>query len=114
MVPQSYLKSVTKYDKISVSRPQGTIPHESKEERMSSEEHSPQERATRGKRLLLYGMFSLVAVTFVLVFLVVYLLTGPLTGGPGLALQAALIVSAVAIVACIIAWFVYTKLILKE
>jgi hypothetical protein len=91
------------------------IPHiDSKEEDMTGTQVSPQERAERGKRLLLYGMFSLVVVTFVAVFLVVWLLTGPLTGSASLALQAALIVTVVAAIACVIVWFVYTKAILKE
>ncbi len=81
---------------------------------MQKTELSPEERAARGKRLLIYGMFSLVVVIFVTIFLVVYLLTGPLTGGPGIALQAALITTVIAIVACVIVWFIYTKLILKE
>jgi len=38
---------------------------------MSKQKLSPEERAARGKRLLIYGMFSLVVVTFVSVFLVV-------------------------------------------
>jgi len=85
-----------------------------KEEDMSEKQLSPQERAQRGKRLLLYGMFALVIVTFLSVFLTVYLLTGALTGGAGVALQSSLVVTAIAIVACVIVWFVYTKAILKE
>ncbi len=81
---------------------------------MSEKEPSPEERAARGKRLLIYGMFSVVAVIFVTVFLIVYLLTGPLTGGPGIAFQAALITTVIAIIASVIIWFIYTKLILKE
>jgi len=81
---------------------------------MPKQKLTPQERATRGKRLLIYGMFSLVVVTFVAVFLTVYLLTAPLTGSPSIALYAALIITGVALVACVIVWFVYTKLILKE
>ena len=81
---------------------------------MSEKQLSPQERAQRGKRLLLYGMFALVVVTFLSVFLTVYLLTGALTGGAGVALQSSLIVTVIAIVACVIVWFVYTKVILKE
>jgi len=81
---------------------------------MSKQKLSPEERAARGKRLLIYGMFSLVVVTFVSVFLVVYLLTGPLTGSPSIGLYAALIITAITLVACVIVWFIYTKLILKE
>lgn len=81
---------------------------------MADTQVSPQERAERGKRLLVYGMFSLVVVSFVAVFLVVWLLTAPLTGTAGLAFQAALIVTVVAIIACVIVWFIYTKAILKE
>ena len=77
-------------------------------------ELSPEERAARGKRLLLYGMFSLVVVTFVTVFLSLFLITGPLTGSAGPAFQTALIISLIALVACVIVWFIYTKLILKE
>lgn len=75
---------------------------------------SPAERAKRGKRLLLYGMFALVVVTFLAVFLTLYLVTGPATGGPGLALQTAVIVTVIAVVACVIVWFLYTRAVLKE
>ena len=80
---------------------------------MSGKDLSPEERAARGKRLLLYGMFSLVIVTMVTMFLVLYLYLGPL-GAQDVAIKATLIVGAIAIVACVIVWFVYTKLILKE
>jgi hypothetical protein len=80
---------------------------------MPKQKLSPEERATRGKRLLIYGMFSLVVVTFVAVFLTVYLFTGPLTGSPAIGLYAALIITAIVLVACVIVWFIYTKLILK-
>ena len=80
---------------------------------MSKEELSPAERAARGKRLLIYGIFSLLVVTFVSVFLSMYLITAPLAGiGP--ALTTALIVTGIGLVASVIVWFVYTKAILKE
>ncbi len=75
---------------------------------------SPAERAKRGKRLLLYGMFALVVVTFLAVFLTLYLVTGPATGGPGLALRTAVIVTVIAVIACVIVWFLYTRAVLKE
>ena len=78
------------------------------------EQLSPEERAARGKRPLIYGMFSLIVVTFVSVFLSLYLITGPLTGSAAPAFQTALIISLIALVACAIVWFIYTKLILKE
>jgi hypothetical protein len=59
-------------------------------------------------------MFSLVVVTVVAVFMVVWLLTAPLTGGASVALQTALVIGIIATVACIIVWFIYTKAILKE
>lgn len=80
---------------------------------MSGKDLSPEARAARGKRLLLYGMFSLVVVTMVALFLVLYLYLGPL-GAQDVAIRATLIVGAVAIVACVIVWFIYTKLILKD
>lgn len=80
---------------------------------MSEQEISPQERAARGKRLLIYGMFSLVVVTLVTVFLSTWLILAPL-GQTGAAIRISLIIGAVAIVACVIVWFIYTKLILKE
>jgi len=80
---------------------------------MSAKDISPEERATRGKRLLLYGMFSLVLVTIVTVFLTAWFILAPF-GEPGAAIQITLIVGAVAIVACVIVWFIYTKAILKE
>lgn len=81
---------------------------------MSQQELTSQERAARGKRLLIYGMFSLVVVTMVAVFMVVWLLTAPLTGSASVALQTALVIGVIATVACIIVWFIYTKAILKE
>jgi len=81
---------------------------------MSQQELTSQEKAARGKRLLIYGMFSLVVVTVVAVFMVVWLLTAPLTGSASVALQTALIIGVIATVACIIVWFIYTKAILKE
>jgi hypothetical protein len=80
---------------------------------MSEQKITPQERAARGKRLLIYGMFSLVVVTIVAVFLTTWLILAPL-GQTGAAIRISLIIGAVAIVACVIVWFVYTKLILKE
>ena len=80
---------------------------------MSQKDLSPEEQAARGKRLLIYGMFSLVVVTVVALFLTLYLLLGPI-GQTSIAIQATLIVGAITIVACVIVWFVYTKLILKE
>lgn len=79
-----------------------------------SQDVSPEERAARGKRLLLYGMFALCLVTFVAVFLSVYLVTAPLTGSIGPALQTSVIVTVIAVIAAVIVWFVYTKAILKE
>lgn len=81
---------------------------------MSSKNVSPEERAVRGKRLLLYGMFVLVVTTWVAVFLSMYFITGPLTGSMGPAFQTSLLVSGIALLACIVVWFLYTKLILKE
>ncbi len=80
---------------------------------MSEQEVTPQDRAARGKRLLIYGMFSLVVVTVVAVFLTTWLILAPL-GQTGAAVRISLITGGVAIVACVIVWFVYTKLILKE
>jgi hypothetical protein len=58
-------------------------------------------------------MFSLVIVTVVSLFLVLWLWLAPL-GLTGIAIQTTLIVGAIAIIACVIVWFIYTKLILKE
>jgi hypothetical protein len=80
---------------------------------MSNTEASPEERAARGKRLLIYGMFSLVVVTVVAVFLTTWLIMAPL-GLTSQVITITLIMAAVSIVACVIVWFIYTKLILKE
>lgn len=80
---------------------------------MSKQELSPEERAARGKRLLIYGMFALVLVTVVTLFLVLWFWLAPL-GFTNIAIQTTLIVGVVAIVACVIVWFIYTKVILKE
>jgi hypothetical protein len=82
---------------------------------MTAKDLSPEERATRGKRLLFYGMFALVLVTVVTLFLTSYLWLAPWgPAGASAAIRITVVVGAVAIVACVIVWFVYTKLILKE
>lgn len=78
-----------------------------------SKDLSAEERTARGKRLLIYGMFALVLVTVVSLFLVLYLLLAPL-GLANIAIQTTLIMGAIAIVACVIVWYIYTKVILKE
>lgn len=80
---------------------------------MSEKEMTAEQSTARGKRLLVYGMFSLVLVTMVALLLVLWLLLAPL-GYQNIAIQTTLIVGAVAIVACVIVWFVYAKVILKE
>ena len=80
-----------------------------------SKELSPEERAQRGKRLLLYGIVSLVVVTIVSVFVTLWVITAPLGSEfSGVPVQVTLIIGAITIVASVIVWFVYTKLILKE
>jgi uncharacterized membrane protein len=79
----------------------------------SSQELTPEEQAKRGKRLLIYGIFSLVVVTIVAVFLATWLIMAPL-GMTGDAVRITVIVGVIAIVASVIVWFVYTKAILKE
>lgn len=81
---------------------------------MSDKKVTPEDRATRGKRLLVYGMFAIVVTTWVAVFLSMYFITGPLTGSMGPALETSLLVSGIVLIACIVVWFLYTKLILKE
>lgn len=76
---------------------------------------SPEERARRGKKLLLYGMVSLVIVTVVAVFVTLWLVTAPLGSDfVNVPITVTLIVGVIAIVASVIVWFVYTKAILKE
>lgn len=81
---------------------------------MSDKNVSPEEQAARGKRLLTYGMFVIVVTTWVAVFLSMYVITGPLIGSMGPALTTSLLVSGIALAACIVVWLLYTKLILKE
>jgi hypothetical protein len=45
---------------------------------MSNTDVSPEERAARGKRLLIYGMFTVVVVFVVLVFMLTWLFLAPL------------------------------------
>ena len=80
---------------------------------MSNTETSPEERAARGKRLLIYGMFSLVVVTVVAVFLTTWLIMAPL-GLTSQAITITLVMGVISIIACVVVWFIYTKLILKE
>jgi len=74
---------------------------------------SPEQRAERGKRLIIYGMFSLVVVTIVAVFLTTWLIMAPV-GMTGQAVQVTVIVGLIAIAASLIVWFVYTKGIIKD
>jgi hypothetical protein len=75
---------------------------------------APEERAQRGKRLLLYGIFSLVLVTIVATFVTLWVITAPLGGDfTSIPLKVTLIVGLISIVASAIVWFVYTKVILK-
>jgi len=78
-----------------------------------SQELSPEERAKRGKRLLIYGIFSLFIVTVLAVFLTTWLIMAPV-GMTGDAVRITVIVGAIALVASVAAWFIYTKVILKE
>jgi uncharacterized membrane protein len=74
-----------------------------------------EERAQRGKRMMLYGMFALVLVTIVATFVTLWLVTAPLGGGfTGIPIKVTAIVGLITIVASVIVWFVYTKAILKE
>lgn len=72
-----------------------------------------QEQNKRGKKLLIYGMFALVLVTLIAVFVTTWLVMAPM-GMTGDSIRITLIVGVIAVVACVIAWFVYTKVILKE
>jgi hypothetical protein len=74
-----------------------------------------EDRAQRGKRLMMYGIFSLVLVTVIATFVTLWLVTAPLGAGfAGIPLKVTVIVGLITIVASVIVWFVYTKLILKE
>ena len=86
---------------------------QSKEDKMSDKELTREQAAVRGKRLLMYGMFALVLVTVVTLFLLLWFWLAPV-GYQNVAIQTTLIVGAVAIVACVVVWFVYTKVVLKE
>lgn len=80
---------------------------------MSNTDVSPEERAARGKRLLIYGMFTVVVVFVVLVFMLTWLFLAPL-GLTSQAITITLVFAVVAVIACVIIWFIYTKLIAKE
>jgi hypothetical protein len=74
-----------------------------------------EERAKRGKRLLMYGIFSLVLVTIIATFVTLWVITAPLGGDfASIPIKVTLIVGLISIVASVIVWFVYTKVILKE
>jgi len=82
---------------------------------MPAKDLSPEERAQRGKRLLMYGMFALIIVTILAVFVTLWVITAPLGSQfTGIPIQVTLIVGAIAVVASIVIWFIYTKAILKE
>ncbi|GEM_PF-2172482 len=82
---------------------------------MPAKSLSPEERAQRGKRLLLYGIVTLVLVTIISVFVSTWVITAPLGSEfTGLPIRLTLIVGIIAVIASVIVWFVYTKVILKE
>lgn len=82
---------------------------------MPAKNLSPEERARRGKRLLLYGIVTLVLVTIIAVFVSTWVITAPLGSEfTGLPIRLTLIVGIIAVIASVIVWFVYTKVILKE
>jgi hypothetical protein len=74
---------------------------------------APDDRAERGKRLLIYGMFSVVVVTLVAVFLSLWLILAPLNA-VDVVIRTTLIVGVISVIACVVVWFIYTKAILKE
>ena len=80
---------------------------------MTQSDKSPEERAQAGKRLLIYGMFALVVVTIVAVFVSMWLVMAPL-GMVNVVIRTTLIIGVIAVIACVIVWFVYTKVVLKE
>lgn len=82
---------------------------------MPAKNLSPEDRARRGKRLLLYGIVTLVLVTIIAVFVSTWVITAPLGSEfTGLPIRLTLIVGIIAVIASVIVWFVYTKVILKE
>jgi len=65
--------------------------------------------------LLLYGIVTLVLVTIISVFVSTWVITAPLGSEfTGLPIRLTLIVGIIAVIASVIVWFVYTKVILKE
>ncbi len=74
-----------------------------------------EDRAARGKRMLLYGMFALVVVTIVATFVTLWLVTAPLGADfAAIPIKVTLIVGVIAVVASVAVWFIYTRAILKE
>jgi hypothetical protein len=74
-----------------------------------------EDRVQRGKRMMLYGMFALVVVAIVATFITLWLVTAPL--GPDFAsvpVTVTLIVGLVTIVASVIVWIVYARVILPR
>ena len=72
-----------------------------------------EEQTAAGKRLLIYGMFSLCLVTVVAVFVSLWLVMAPLDM-IDVVIRTTVIIGVIAVVACVIVWFIYTKVILKE
>ncbi len=82
---------------------------------MPAKNLSAEERAKRGKRLLLYGILTLVLVTIIAVFVSTWVIVAPLGSEfTSLPIKLTVIIGIIAVIASVIVWFVYTKVILKE
>lgn len=82
---------------------------------MPAKDLSAEERARRGKRLMLYGIVTLVLVTIIAVFVSTWVIVAPLGAEfAGLPIRLTVIIGIIALIAAVIVWFVYTKAILKE
>jgi hypothetical protein len=72
-----------------------------------------QDRASRGKRLVKYGMFVIVLMAFVITFAISWIVLAPL-GKIGPVILYSVLAAIGAAILCVIAWFGYVKLVLKE
>jgi hypothetical protein len=80
---------------------------------MSEKDVSAQDRSEGGKRFLVYGMFAFIIAILVAVFMSLYLALAPLDA-VGVAIRTTLIVGVIAVIAAVVLYFVYTKVVLKE
>jgi len=88
--------------------------HNFMEEEMPEKKVAREDPVTRKKRLLMYGLVVVVAVAFALSLIISWIVLMPFGNYLGNVILYTVLSTLGAAILCVIVWFIYTKLILKE